>query len=473
MIPAFMIGLREGLEAALIVGIVAAYLVKIGRRDTLPQVTLGVVAALGLSLVAGIVVVLTIGRLPIAVQEGIEALAALFAVAVLTWMLFWMRRQGRALKGQLEQGVQSALGKGSAMALIGLVFFAVIRESLEMVLLLLAILSSEGATLPVFVGIVGGILGAVALGAAIFRYGVRVDLRRFFNVTGFILIFVAAGLCAFAVHALGEAGVINNTGTVFDLSSWLPTTSPLGAVLAGLFGYRSTPTPLEVLAYLAYLIPVMTAFLWGGRTRPKAVAPAATAISAIVLAIVIAGCTSGASPTPAASASPAGSAGASAGPSASTRRHRRHRLGQGVRVRPIDPGRAGWADHVRGDERRHPGARVRDLQGRHRGRRDRGPPADPDPRPDRHPRARRIHVRLQAQRPRLPRDERDADRHRQLIGGLVPSSGILSPLGACPVGSIDVPVTPEMIHVWTAPGVPEQFGDLADSWRRAYVASAG
>lgn len=318
MIPAFMIGLREGLEAALIVGIVAAYLVKIGRRDTLPQVTLGVVAALGLSLVAGIVIILTIGRLPIAVQEGIEALAALVAVAVLTWMLFWMRRQGRAMKGSLEQGVQSALGQGSAVALIALVFFAVIRESLEMVLLLLAILSSEGATLPVAVGLLGGILGAVALGAAIFRFGVRVDLRRFFNITGFVLIFVAAGLCAFAVHALGEAGLINNTGTVIDLSAWLPTTSPLGTVLAGLFGYRSTPTPLEVVAYLAYFIPVMTAFVWGGRTRPKSVAPAATAIAAIALAIALAGCTSGATPTPAASASPATSVGASAGASPSS-----------------------------------------------------------------------------------------------------------------------------------------------------------
>ncbi len=222
-----------------------------------------------------------------------------------------MRRQGRALKGSIEQGVETALGTGSTLALIGLVFFAVIRESLEMVLLLLAILSSEGATLPTFVGVLGGIIAAVALGIAIFRFGIRVDLRRFFNVTGFILVFVAAGLCAFAVHALGEAGVINNTGTVFDLSAWLPTTSPLGAVLAGLFGYRSTPTPLEVLAYLGYLIPVLTAFVWGGRTRPKAVVPAATALSVAILMVVLAGCSSGSSPAPSATASPATPAGAS------------------------------------------------------------------------------------------------------------------------------------------------------------------
>ena len=139
MIPAFLITLREGLEAALIVGIVAAYLVRVGRSDALPKVWLGVLAAVILSVVAGVVVVATIGRLPFVVQETVEGIAALLAVAVLTWMLFWMRRQGRAMKGDLEAGVDLALASGSVLALAGLAFVSVAREGLETVLFMAAV----------------------------------------------------------------------------------------------------------------------------------------------------------------------------------------------------------------------------------------------------------------------------------------------------------------------------------------------
>src|SRR6185295_13217891 len=133
MLATFFLMLREGLEAALIVGIVAAYLVKIGRRDALPQVAIGVGAALALSLGIGIGVTLTIQSLPLVVKETLEGVAAVLAVGVLTWMLFWMRRQGRALKGELEHGVDLALSKGSTRALVGLAFLAVIREGVETV----------------------------------------------------------------------------------------------------------------------------------------------------------------------------------------------------------------------------------------------------------------------------------------------------------------------------------------------------
>ena len=120
------------------------------------------------------------------------------------------------------------------------------------------------------IGAVLGLAVAVGIGVAIFWGGVRVDLRRFFLVTAVVLMFVAAGLCAYAVHEFGEAGLIANSGQVFDLSGVLPDSSPLGALLSGLFGYRPSPTPLEVVAYFAYLIPVVAIYVWTDRPRQAA-----------------------------------------------------------------------------------------------------------------------------------------------------------------------------------------------------------
>ena len=276
MTAAFFITLREGLEAALIVGIIGAYLVKLDRRDALRGVWVGVGAAITLSVVVGLAIVATVGRLPLIVQESIEGLAGLIAVVVLTWMLFWMRRQGRAMKGELEHGVDIALAGGSIIALAGLAFVSVAREGLETVLFLYAIGASSGPVVQTLIAAFAGLLVAAGIGWAIFRAGIRIDLRRFFTITGIVLIFVSAGLVAFAVHEFGEAGLITNNGAVFDVSSVLPESSPLGSVLAGLFGYRSAPTPLEVVAYLAYLIPALILFLKPARRPSAAPAPAAS-----------------------------------------------------------------------------------------------------------------------------------------------------------------------------------------------------
>ncbi|HZM73967.1 MAG TPA: iron uptake transporter permease EfeU [Candidatus Polarisedimenticolia bacterium] len=261
MLATFFLMLREGLEAALIVGIVAAYLVKVGRRDALPKVAVGVVAAVALSVAIGLVVTLTIERLPLAVKETLEGIAALTAVAVLTWMLFWMRRQGRALKGELEHGVDLALTEGGTLALVALSFIAVIREGVETALFLIPIFSFNGTGLDTVAGGILGLAVAVGVGYAIFVVGVRVNLRRFFTVTGTILIFVAAGLVAFAIAEFGEAGLIPNAGQAFNLGAVLPDSGPLGSILRGLFGYRSAPTPLELIGYVAYLIPVLVLFV--------------------------------------------------------------------------------------------------------------------------------------------------------------------------------------------------------------------
>jgi len=270
VIPAFFLMLREGLEASLIVGIIAAYLVKLGRSDALPKVAVGVLAAVGASVAVGAGAALAIVELPEGAEELLAGLAGVAAVVVLTWMLFWMRRQGRAMKSELEGDVQAALAVGSTSALVGLAFIAVVREGLETALFLFAIGSTQDDVVAVLIGSIAGLAGAVAIGWMIFRMGVRVDLRRFFTVTGVILIFVSAGLCAFAVHELTEVGLLPETAVLWDLGSVLPESSPVGTLLAGLFGYRSAPTVLEAIAYVGYLVPVLALFLFGGR-KPRTV----------------------------------------------------------------------------------------------------------------------------------------------------------------------------------------------------------
>lgn len=269
VLTVFLILLREGLEAALVVGIVVGYLIKVGRRDALRWVWIGIVAALATSLGLGILVFITIGDLPSAVQEPIEGIAAVFAVGVLTWMLFWMRRQGRAIKGELEGQLDAALRTGSTAALVGLAFVAIVREGLETALFLLALFRSAAATdqlspaLPL-AGLAG--LGvAVLLGTAIVRGAIRLNLRRFFSVTGVVILFVAAGLVASAIGAFVDAGWLPTGAPVLNLSGVLPETSPIGALLAGMFGYRAQPTMLQLVGYFGYLVPVLAYFLAGDR----------------------------------------------------------------------------------------------------------------------------------------------------------------------------------------------------------------
>lgn len=303
MTAAFFLMLREGLEAALIVGIIAAYLVKSGRRDALGSVAIGVVAALVLSVGAGVVVAVTVGNLPLAARATIEGIAAFGAVIVLTWMLFWMRRQGRAMKGELERGVDDALAIGSTRALAALAFLAVVREGLETVLFLFAIGSSSGDVGSLFFASLAGLAVAVAIGWAIFALGVRLDLRRFFTITGVVLIFVSAGLVAYGIAEFTEVGLLPATPVVVDLGGVLPESGLLGSLLAGMFGYTAAPTVLQVIGYLAYLVPVLFLFIVGPR-RPRA-ATVATGAAVLAMASLLAACGggSGASAAPAASAS--------------------------------------------------------------------------------------------------------------------------------------------------------------------------
>jgi high-affinity iron transporter len=259
MLVSFLIMLREGMEAALIVGIVASYLRQTGRRQWLPAVWAGVVLATSLCLALGLVLNAVSAEFPQREQELFEGVVGLIAVTVLSTMVLWMHKAARSLGAQLRQSVDAALQPDSnaGWALVGMVFLAVGREGLESVFFLLATFQQDvGPGVPA--GALLGVCAAVLIGYGLYRGGIKLDLRRFFAWTGLLIIFVAAGLLAGAVKALHEAGVWNGLQhVVFDLSNILPADSPVGTVMTGLLGY------------LLYLLPALTLFLLGRRQAPR------------------------------------------------------------------------------------------------------------------------------------------------------------------------------------------------------------
>lgn len=263
MLVSFLIMLREGLEAALIVGIIASYLKQSSRGGLLPAIWVGVLLALALSLFVGAGLQLMAAEFPQKQQELFEGVVGLIAVVMLTSMVFWMRKAARSIKSDLQSSVDRAVGDvdGRGWALIGMVFLAVAREGLESVFFLLAVFQqSSGWEAPV--GALAGIAVSVALGYGLYSGGVRLNLRRFFRVTGFIILLVAAGLLAGVLRKFHEAGLWNHLQTVvFDFSEAMPMDSPLGAVLSGLLGYQAAPVVGEVIAYLIFLGVTLFYFL--------------------------------------------------------------------------------------------------------------------------------------------------------------------------------------------------------------------
>ena len=271
MLIAFLIMLREGIEAALIVGIVAGFLKQSGHSRLMPKVWLGVALAALMCLGIGYGIHSATGEIPQKEQEFVVGVIGLVAVAMLTYMILWMKKAARSMKQQLQNSVQTALnrGNGQGWALVGMAFLAVAREGLESVFFLLAVFQ-QSPTWSMPVGAVLGLLAAVVIGALIYQGGMRLNLGKFFRWTGAFLIVVAAGLVAGSLRALHEAGVWNHLQeVVFDSSKYLHEDSPLGVLLGGFFGYTDHPTQGEVLAWLLYLVPVMIWFLHG--SKPAAV----------------------------------------------------------------------------------------------------------------------------------------------------------------------------------------------------------
>lgn len=285
MLPSFVIGLREGLEAALIVSIVAAFLRQHDRRDVMRWVWLGVAAAIALCLAVGIALHLVSKNLPYRQQEGLETVIALVAVAMVTYMVVWMRRNARELKAGLEGSVEVALATGSVWALVSMAFLAVVREGFETSVFLLAAFNQSRDPATAGAGAVLGILVAIVLGALIYRGGLRINMARFFRVTGVVLVLVAAGLVVSALHSAHEAGWIDRgQGRVADLSTLVGPGSVRESLLTGILGLQARPVTIEVIGWVVYAVPMLAFVLWpAGRRVPtgalQALFGAATAIA--------------------------------------------------------------------------------------------------------------------------------------------------------------------------------------------------
>lgn len=271
-----LIGLREGLEAALVVVILVAFLVKTERRWALKYVWAGVATAVALSVALGAVLTYGTSQLTFESQELIGGSASIVAVAFVTGMVFWMRTAARSISGELKGRLDRALDVGAwAVALVG--FLGVGREGLETALFFYASVQTAGAgTTQPLIGFVIGISAAVAMGVAMYKGAIRINLSKFFRYTGVLLVVVAAGILAYGIHDLQEAGVLPGLNTLaFDVSGAIPPDSWYGTLLRGTVNFTPATTVLQAIAWVLYTGVVLTLFL-----RPQSrKAPAATARS--------------------------------------------------------------------------------------------------------------------------------------------------------------------------------------------------
>jgi high-affinity iron transporter len=276
VLPTFVIGLREGLEASLIVGIVAAFLLQQGRKDALRAMWFGVALAVALCIAAGVALRIASEELPQKQQEQLETVIGLVAVGMITWMIVWMRKHAANLKGELQERAGAALADGSTKALIGMAFLAVLREGLETAVFLLAVFQDSDRPDLTGSGAALGILVAVVVGYLIYRGGVRINLNKFFKVTGVVLVFVAAGLLSTAVHTAHEAGWWNLLlNQAVDLSWLVKPGTVASALITGMFGIQPKPTVGEAIAWLLYAVPMTWFVLHAPRTPKPAIKEAA------------------------------------------------------------------------------------------------------------------------------------------------------------------------------------------------------
>src|SRR5580698_11150 len=267
-----------GQAAALIVGIIAAFLGQQGRRDALRQVWIGTAVAVAICIAIAIALQVISSDLPQRQQEGLETVVGALAVVMVTYMILFMRKHARHLKGDLEGAAASALAEGSSRALVIMAFLAVLREGFETAVFLLATFNASGDATTSWLGAVIGILLAAVIGYGIYRGGVRLNLARFFKVTGLVLVVIAAGLVMTAVHTANEAGWLNfGQAQAFDLSWLVRPGTPLESFVTGVLGIQPYPVRIEVVAYVAYLVPMLIVMLWPARREPATAATDASA----------------------------------------------------------------------------------------------------------------------------------------------------------------------------------------------------
>ena len=282
MLPTYLLALREGLEAALIIGIVLGALAKIRRNDLALAVWLGTLSAVGISILTAVLLTSFGMSLEETAEQIFEGVTMLIAAGILTWMIFWMSKQARFLKSELEAGVNKAAASTGKRAVFWLAFIAVVREGVELALFITAAFFAGDQSqlmtniIQTLAGTILGLGTAALLGWTLFATTVRLDLRRFFQVTGLLLILFAAGLVAHGVHEFNEVGWIPAVVEhIWDVNSIIDETSLGGQLLKTLFGYNGNPSLTEMISYFVYLV-VVTVF-WRRDTAPvKAMAESRT-----------------------------------------------------------------------------------------------------------------------------------------------------------------------------------------------------
>jgi len=266
MLPSYILSLREGIEATLILGVVLGALRQMRRPDLFVSTWLGAGSAALLSLITAILLT----RLGLEMKDPGEAIfetiTMLLAASLLTWMIFWMSRRARSLKSDMETGLQKASRTGK-WSVFGLAFLAVLREGVELALFLTAVAFSSSARQTVL-GALSGLGTAILFGWLLFATTIRLNLRRFFQVTGVLLIFFAAGLVVRSMHEFNGLGwvptMIEHT---WNFNPILNDQSTPGQVLKVLFGYTGSPSLTEVLAYTAYFVVIVPGLLWASRRQ--------------------------------------------------------------------------------------------------------------------------------------------------------------------------------------------------------------
>ncbi|WP_100834532.1 iron uptake transporter permease EfeU [Kitasatospora fiedleri] len=260
MFANYLIGLREGLEASLVVCILIAYLVKTDRRDRLGPVWIGVGSAVVLAMAFGALLQFGSNQLSFEAQEALGGSLSIIAVGLVTWMVFWMRRTARHLKSELQGKLDAALAMGT-VALVVTAFLAVGREGLETALFIWTAVQATGDGWNPLVGATLGLLTSVVLGWLFYRGALKINLAKFFTWTGGMLVVVAAGVLAYGVHDLQEADWIPGLSTLaFDISSTIPADSWYGTLLKGVFNFQPNPTKVQVWVWALYLVPTLYFF---------------------------------------------------------------------------------------------------------------------------------------------------------------------------------------------------------------------
>lgn len=279
MFSSFLIGLREGLEAALIVAILVAYLVRTSNGHALSRLWIGVGAAIALSIGLGLFLTFVSEELSEEAAEAFAGITSVLAVALITWMIFWMARNARHIKGHLHGELDRAL-KTSTVAVAMVAFLAVVREGLETAIFLWAGIRSSGEASTAVIGAIIGLVTAVALGFLMYKGAVRLNLTALFTWTGALLVLVAGGILRYAVHEFQELGWLPGEDNVaFDLTATFPADGVVATFARGLLSITPKMTWLEVAAWLVYVIPTLIAFFWVIRARDGARATGTAAAS--------------------------------------------------------------------------------------------------------------------------------------------------------------------------------------------------